>query len=121
MRPTTIFWCRSGVWYNDWGSIVKRGSQDHLLNNKAKLSCYIKTESINNRAVLFVSVSNPGSNGLVYERIEVYGNNDWKKYELTIQYPDFTYTKYGIALYGNGKVLFSDLKLESEANYEIQQ
>ena len=118
-KEKQVYYIKSTRESNDWGTIVKRGSQYQFLNNKAKLSCYIKTESISDRVVLFVSVSNPGSSGSVYESTEIYGDNDWKKYELIIQYPDFAYTKYGIALYGNGKVIFSDLKMEPEGNYEI--
>lgn len=118
-KEKQVYYIKSAKKSNDWGAVVKRGSQDQFLNNKARLSCYIKTQNIIDKVVLFVSVSNHGSSGSVYESTEIYGDNDWKKYELIIQYPDFTYTKYGIALYGNGKVLFSDLIMEPEGNYEI--
>lgn len=113
-----VYYLKSAKESNDWGAIVKRGTQVQFLNNRARLSCYIKTENIINKVVLFVTVSNPGSGGSVFESTEIYGDNDWKKYEVIIQYPDYTFTKYGIALYGNGKVFFSDLKMEPES-YEI--
>ena len=118
-KEKQVYYIKSTQESNDWGSIVRRVNQEQFLNNKAKLSCYIKTQSISFKVVLFAVVYDLGSSGLVSEKIEIFGDNDWKKYELIIQYPDYSYTKYGIALYGNGKVLFSDLKMEQEGNYDI--
>ena len=100
---------------DDFGSMDRvAGSLDEFRLRKAKLSCNIKTENLDDKARLHIGIINLGTSLIYGKSIDIRENHDWKKYEIPVDFPDYTFTRYGVAIFGNGRVLFSNLELKFE-------
>ena len=105
-------------------SIIRLHPSDEFRGKKVVLSAEVKTESVNGGAGMFIRVDGAYSGDILgYEDHsygKVYGNSDWKKYQLVASVlENSSEIVYGLRLRGSGNVWARNIELKEVNSIEV--
>lgn len=98
-----------------FGNLMHRAVTDIGIykGKRVRMSAYIKTQGVEQKASLYVGISGPNYKDLGVVERGIRGTNDWKLYEVVFDVPpeavNFT---FGVNLSGNGQVWVNGIHFE---------
>lgn len=100
-----------------YGTLMQSSSSDKFKGKRIRLSGYIKTAEVTEKAGFWLRVSQPNSQSfLAFDNMmdrPVSGTTDWKKYEIVLDVSDkSSKISYGALLRGTGQLWFDKLTFE---------
>jgi hypothetical protein len=99
-----------------FGTMMQRIKADSYRGKRVRLSAYIKGESVENWAGLWMRVDGEQGDPLSFDNMgnrPIKGTTDWKKYEVVLDVPASSRNiAFGVLLDGKGQVWMDDLQLE---------
>ena len=100
-----------------YGTLMQSASSDKFKGKRIRLSGYLKTSEVTEKAGFWFRVGQPNSQSfLAFDNMmdrPVTGTTDWKKYEIVLDVSDkSSRISYGALLRGTGQVWFDKLTFE---------
>lgn len=100
-----------------YGCLMQRCLPGKFLVNRVRMSAYVKTENVTDKAGLFFRADKEGSeNALSFDNMynrPIKGTTNWQQYSIVIDItPDASVLSYGGILYGTGQIWIDKLKFE---------
>lgn len=106
-----------GATNDDFGTLMQMSSPAKYLGKQIKMTGYVKSDSVNGWAGLWLRVDKPGKNEFLsfdnmYDRA-ITGTTEWKKYEILLPVPsNASRIAYGALLSGTGQIWFDNITFE---------
>lgn len=102
---------------DDFGTLMQMSSPKKYLGKQIKMTGYVKSDSVNGWAGLWMRVEKPGKNDfLSFDNMHdraITGITAWKKYEILLPVPsNATRIAYGALLSGSGQIWFDNITFE---------
>jgi hypothetical protein len=102
---------------NGFGTLMQECLPDKYLGRKIRMSGYVKSKDVVNKAGLWLRVDQENSQQfLSFDNMldrPIKGTNDWKKYEIVLNVPlNASKIAYGALLVGTGQIWFDNLNFE---------
>ncbi len=108
-----------------FGTLMQSCDAKNYLGKKIKLSAFIKSENVANRAGMWLRVDSKfAKKYLSFDNMSdrpIKGDTDWIKYEIVLNVPlESSDLNYGVLLNGTGKVWFDQLSIEIIGNIDAE-
>lgn len=108
-----------------FGTLMQSCDAKNYLGKKIKLSAFIKSENVANRAGMWLRVDSKfAKKHLSFDNMSdrpIKGDTDWIKYEIVLNVPlESSDLNYGVLLNGTGKVWFDQLSIEIIGNIDAE-
>ncbi len=106
-----------------FGTLMQSCDAKNYLGKKIKLTAFIKSEDVANRAGMWLRVDSKfAKKYLSFDNMQdrpIKGNTDWIKYEIVLNVPlESSILNYGVLINGTGKVWFDQLSIEIVGNID---
>ena len=100
-----------------FGTLMQNCSPDKFLGRRIRMSGFVKSKDVNNKAGLWLRVDQANTNErLGFDNMmdrPITGTTDWKKYEIVLDIPaNASNLAYGALLNGTGQIWFDKLNFE---------
>jgi hypothetical protein len=100
----------------DFGTLMQSFSGKPYLNERIKLSAYVKSENVEDIAWLWMRVDGSNNRMLSFDNMHnrpINGTNDWQCYEVVLDVPQATVNiSFGVGLCGKGHVWVDKFQFE---------
>lgn len=101
----------------DFGTLMQESSAASFLNKRVRLTCWIKTNEVQDWVGAWFSVyGQAGEINVSFDNMcnrKISGTTDWTKYDLVLDVPpEASKLAYGVILSGRGQLWFDDLSFE---------
>jgi transcriptional regulator with XRE-family HTH domain len=106
-----------------FGTLMQSCDAKNYLGKKIKLTAFIKSENVENRAGMWLRVDSKfAKKYLSFDNMKdrpIKGDTDWIKYEIVLNVPlESSTLNYGVLINGTGKVWFDQLSIEIVGNID---
>ncbi|MFV0304439.1 MAG: multiprotein-bridging factor 1 family protein [Moheibacter sp.] len=100
-----------------FGTLMQSCSAENYLGKRVKMTAYIKSKDIKNRAGMWMRVdSRQPKKTLSFDNMKerpIKGTTNWTKYEIILDVPEESgMLNYGVLINGTGKVWFDNVRFE---------
>ncbi len=102
---------------NGWGTLMQDCSPEKFLGKKIRMSAFMKSNDLNNKAVFWLRVDQPNfDKPLSFDNMmkrPIKGNTNWTKYEIELDVPNnASNIAYGAMLVGGGQIWFDNFTFD---------
>lgn len=106
-----------------WGTLMQDIRPEKFLGKKVKMSAFVKTSELNNKAGLWMRVDKMNSKTpLAFDNMmkrPIKGTTDWTRYEIILDVPaEASNIAFGALLIGSGQLWFDDISFEIAGDAE---
>jgi beta-lactamase regulating signal transducer with metallopeptidase domain len=107
-----------------FGTIMKNMPPANYLGKRVRMSAYIKTENLSERAGMWMRVDGKSENPLAFDNMNsrpITGTSTWKRYEIVLDVSENAINiAFGVLVAGSGKVWIDDVQFDIVDSKQVQ-